>query len=65
MVKLTYLASCNWRSLFLAEEEYRYIILEAIRGYSLEVLAATQEMETIRRLRALCYLDLTEEISIL
>jgi predicted ATPase/transcriptional regulator with XRE-family HTH domain len=43
------------------EEEYRYVMLETIREYGLEVLTTTQEIATISRIHALCYLDLAEQ----
>lgn len=42
-------------------EEYRYVMLETIREYGQETLTTTQEIETIRRIHALCYLDLAEK----
>jgi predicted ATPase/transcriptional regulator with XRE-family HTH domain len=44
------------------EEEYRYVMLETIREYGLEALAVEQEIETIRRIHALCYLDMAEKV---
>ena len=41
-------------------EQYRYDMLETIRGYALEQLAASGEEHQIRRRHALCYLDLAE-----
>jgi predicted ATPase/transcriptional regulator with XRE-family HTH domain len=42
-------------------EEYRYVMLETIREYGLEALSITREIDTIRRIHALCYLDLAEK----
>lgn len=46
------------------EEEYRFVMLETFREYGLKALAATQEMEKIRRVHALCYLDIAEKVEI-
>jgi predicted ATPase/class 3 adenylate cyclase len=42
-------------------EEPRLLMLETIRAYGLEVLAASGEMESTRQAHALCYVRLVEE----